>query len=244
MKVTTYEGHDVPEGATHYHKGNSGDITFYKMRKGEVEAYKEFQFEWVFCPNGEHFTDSICLPEQPDLDIKWEDAPTDTAVWIQDDNAENGNDFSGWYEEVEDRYIECAHSNFLRKSDMCYTVHHHPEQPEPEVNAPDKAEWMPEVGEECEVKELKSVEWDKCLVMGEFEGLYWVTVHHDTSPKSGSHCTIYSNLVEFRPLKTAEEKKREAFIDSAYELTMSTDPKLKQVFTTMYECGFTAPEGK
>ena len=176
-------------------------------------------------------------------DIKWEGAPTATAVWIQDNDTVNCSDFSGWFDDINDDgwYYECGSGSYVsnRNSDM-FSVHSRPEQPT-------KAdEWVPVVGEECEVKYFHESEckWEKCFVIGSTKDnkCLVINVYNDDS----LHFAFkQSGSLEFRPLKTAEEKKRESFMCLANKATNADgkDHTIVDLFNDLFAAGFTAPEG-
>mgnify|MGYP003690448411 CR=1 FL=1 len=141
-------------------------------------------------------------PEQPELDIKWEDAPTDTAVWIVLDRE---NESSGWYLDADEDGVyrkfngdagwdvddESGIIKVYRRSDQ-----------------PKKAdEWVPVVGKECLGRKFNSESYEECKVV-HIDGnnvLALFNTHYTKglSPKDPHWCENVS------PLKTAEEKKRE-----------------------------------
>ena len=172
-----------------------------------------------------------------DLDIKWEDAPSDSAVWIVHNKGVNPSE---WYSEEDDkgRYFRVSNPGigYSRKAFVCnaITVHHRPEQP-----IPSKAEWMPSVGEECLGNIRNDMgKWSYVEVtpLYQFESEWAVAVN-------GS--SILSYCDEFRPLKTTEEKKREAFIEEAKKIARTTDDALThdRLFGLLFDngAGFTAP---
>jgi hypothetical protein len=113
----------------------------------------------------------------------------------------------------------------------------------PEAPQEWNGEGLPPVGTVCEYQVHRS-QFGKCLVMGYFEGLVWMTSHHETSPYSGCHTTLVGSTLTFRPLKTQQEKDREAFIDAARKATNAdvNDVVATDIFDDMYHAGFTAPK--
>lgn len=105
-----------------------------------------------------------------------------------------------------------------------------PEQPK---------EWQPTIGEECELKYKHSsaADWFPFRLVVTDEGIMF-------GWSDGEPVNLKHDQYEFRQIRTKKEKDLEHFIIKAYELTMTTDPVLRAVFSIMYECGFTAPEGE
>ena len=191
----------------------------------------------------------VPLPEEPSLDIKWEDAPTDTAVWIVDNRSDPK--VSDWYEEVGARgttyaKISGAHTYLTTKDSESITIHHRPEQP-----MPPKAEWMPEVGEECVVSypyedgNFKCFDGEKVLIIScgrcEMTSEYVYTGHN------AKHGYVALSAKGYRPLKTSEEKKREynyGEILKILNLIHSSDFCPVEAASVLAHEGFTAPEGE
>tara|TARA_R110000824_G_scaffold220201_4_gene407292 strand:+ start:319 stop:840 length:522 start_codon:yes stop_codon:yes gene_type:complete len=169
-----------------------------------------------------------------DSDIKWEYAPTDTAVWIQDNDTVNGSDFSGWFNDVNDKgqYYECGSGSYVRtRNDDMFSVHHRPEQPT-------KAEeWVPVVGEECEgllMDKANNSSWVAVKLLYNFDGEWAIQ-------KVEAGTLAYCD--QFRPLKTAEEKKREEFIECVKKLFPKSDTDDLILAGKLFGAGFTAPKG-
>lgn len=177
-----------------------------------------------------------------DLDVKWEDAPNDTAVYITSPNGFNTG--SGWFtfNDLLSAYVELS----SRQSKVYvgldgvgkgwYKVHARSGKP-----IPSKAEWMPVVGEECEVEsDIRDV-W----VKGMYVGIDSIGSHvFDVEKKHLWRIDSISVLV--RPLKTAEEKKREAFKVRVIEILSSIhkdDFTPEEIASVLDECGYESPEG-
>jgi hypothetical protein len=173
MKVTEYEGHKVPEGATYYNAAN------------------------MFSPE---------------------------AFYNHDATARNKVDSAnGWM----------PHSGGLPT-----TAIELPEQQE------DNAEWVPVVGELCEITYLD--ESVNCLYLGvDVMGNYAYQV------SSGEFRGSFSTEGErhyFRPLKTDEQKAKEAFKAAAckaiHESDSTYNDRLSKITEVLFYAGFTAPEGE
>ena len=94
-----------------------------------------------------------------------------------------------------------------------------------------KAEWMPEVGVECEMM-AGPFEWRKCIPL--YVGSVFVVYTANSSEGS-----LSKNF--FRPLKTKEEKDRESFHLKAFEVHKH-DMSCNEFATALYKAGFTAPK--
>jgi len=176
-----------------------------------------------------------------EMDIKWEDAPDNSLVWVQDINPDCGNDLSGWFQEMDDKYVEWGSRNFILKADECYAVHRrHVADP---VSAP--AEFVPTVGEECEFNYSPlsdGSEWVRCFIVGNVKdgrrAFQEITSHGVKGVK------VAGSLGMFRPLKTEEEKAREAFIEDCFNATpLGKTDVYVEMFGNMFDLGFTAPKG-
>ena len=95
-------------------------------------------------------------------------------------------------------------------------------------------EWMPEVGEECEVM-TDPFEWGKCTA--DYIGAEFIVY----TANSGEGSSIKKF---FRPLKTQQEKDREAFMSAARKATNcdKEDWCAIGIFKDMFHAGFTAPK--
>lgn len=111
----------------------------------------------------------------------------------------------------------------------------------PEAEQEWNGEGLPPIGAVCEYQVHKS-KFGKCLVMGYFEGLVWMTSHHETSPYSGSHTTLVESTLTFRPLKTQQEKDREAFVECVKQLLPKSDTDDLILSGKLFDLGFTAPK--
>lgn len=86
MKVTTYEGHKVPEGATHV--SVDGQYTFI-MNSDGIEWYWTFyntSGNWQSSRKDEFTTDAIELPEQPTKADGW--VPVGRCIHLYNDGAD------------------------------------------------------------------------------------------------------------------------------------------------------------
>ncbi|MEH6451265.1 MAG: hypothetical protein V7765_21565 [Oleispira sp.] len=170
-------------------------------------------------------------------DIKWEDAPewADRLMECR---------FVKYWCSVE-RYTEVG---LNKDSDLfkiggvtigdLSLIEMRPEQQE------DNAGWLPVVGEECEVKYFHESEykWEKCFVIGNTKDdkCFVINVYHDDS----LHFAFkQSGSLEFRPLKTDEQKDKEAFDLKAYKVYRSC-MTYNEFATALFKAGFTAPEGE
>ena len=216
-KVKTYLGHNVPDGATHYHKGNSTYIESFYLLDGENVMFstigntKGWERSNMYMPPV-----AIELPEE-ETKPDWDSAPTDTAVWIDDNNPNSGNDFSGWFEfdKHNERYSSSDRggnlSTLFRDK---YTVHHRPEI-KPEVW---DGKGLPPVGAVCEM--VCSQYNDNEAPEYGHDGLKVEIVSYKNNmavfiyENDGEwYASLSDNYKHFRPLKTQEEKDREAFIE-------------------------------
>ncbi len=98
---------------------------------------------------------------------------------------------------------------------------------------------MPEVGQFCEVESDVRNDWRKAMYVGVDS-----IGSHVFDVEKRNLWRIDSINILVRPLKTAAEKERDAFIECSYQAT--TIPKTEdstEVFGRMFDAGFTAPEG-
>lgn len=100
-------------------------------------------------------------------------------------------------------------------------------------------EWMPDVGEECEV--LHYDKWIKCFYIG-------FDINHDHVYQFASDFGIHKSYLNvFRPLKTQQEKGREAFAKCLVKVLNSVPngtslSDLHTMAEKAYDAGFTAPK--
>lgn len=217
--VKEYKGHKVPEGAMYYGQDTEKYCEGWYMvdeSSGKIKYQPIDGSRWDFGHYG--MPDSaIELPEESDLDIKWGDAPEcgcgNSWVWVID----NLSKHEPHWARKNDRGHIVAFGGVptwgkRAEENGRITVCRRPEQP-----MPSKAEWLPEVGEWCE-----------CYVWtttngGEKRWISLPVIGHSKTSRSES-CKGKAGIIidscehdgkfifcdEFRPLKTEEEKKREA----------------------------------
>ena len=103
-------------------------------------------------------------------------------------------------------------------------------------------EWLPEVGEECEVESDTRDVWKKAMYVGvDSIGSHVFDVER-------THLwRIDSISVLVRPLKTAEELKEEAFkaavSDAIYKSTSTHYDRLEKISSVLFKAGFEPPSG-
>ena len=181
-----------------------------------------------------------------DSDINWNDAPTDAAVWIE---SLEGAEGQGWFEPtgLEDDYVQesvldveldiCVHEHMIEGG--WFTVHHRPEQP---TKAEEWDDGLPPEGVTCLA--VHKSELVECKYIGKGIGeefIYQVS--------SGNNRGAIDRLIgrpSFRPLKTAEEKKREynyGEILKMLNLIHASDFCPVKAASVLAHEGFTAPKG-
>ena len=105
----------------------------------------------------------------------------------------------------------------------------------------DNAEWVPVVGEECEFTDDMNV-FEVCIPR--FLGDKTCIID---LPELGDFESYFPiKALKFRPLKTDEQKKREAFINKALEEVETKAGIIapsKAILEILFDAGFTAPEG-
>lgn len=109
--------------------------------------------------------------------------------------------------------------------------------PENLIPLPEEPKWMPVAGKGCEV--FHDDKWIECFYIG-------FDINNDHVYQFASDFGMHKSYLNvFRPLKTAEEKKREAFIERAKPiLDKHGDSGHKAFFGAMFDDGFTAPDGE
>ena len=247
MKVKTYLGHTVPYGATHYLPEEGSRSAGFTKYKDQEWIYADADSSiWIghglfqrSIPKG-----AIELPKETKPD--WSSAPNDTAVWIQDNNPDAGNDIGGWYRDLnsDNKYI-CFGFGHIKSINegVRFKVHRRPKlEPEAWVDG------LPPAGCECQATWLELPDGggnDFCdvIIKGYFGGEVWFSKVNGVDG--------YSEVVnvadcEFRPLKTQDEKDREAFIEKAKSSIQlaKTGFTLEEIFTNLFNAGFTAPKGE
>ena len=104
-------------------------------------------------------------------------------------------------------------------------------------------EWMPAVGDECECLDRLLAHPRYCFakVKAFYNGQVWLT------SEAGVDLVLNIRDVKFRPLKTQQEKGREAFIEAAKICTEGTlldndDPEVVAFIENLISAEFTAPK--
>lgn len=238
MKVKTYLGHDVPEGATHHSDGSPLDL-FYRFNSHKEAFY--FNGKWLrsnAC--AVYIKDNIIeLPEE-ETKQDWDDAPEWADRLMQ---SKNGSLF---FCSVE-KYILTNGTNspyatitFGATSDS-YTIGEFKliemrQEIKPQV-------WMPAVGDECEVLILSQNTEKKWLkntpaYLGRALAIM-------ISANGGEWCHGIDQI-QFRPLKTQEEIDREEFkarVEKILSGIHKDDFTPREAAAVLDECGFEMPRG-
>tara|TARA_R110000737_G_scaffold316623_1_gene327001 strand:+ start:738 stop:1484 length:747 start_codon:yes stop_codon:yes gene_type:complete len=204
--VKEYKGKKVPEGATHYIE--SADLLFYRknIRKDWV-YFSESVSGWAYANISKLSLDvrATELPEaQQELD--WNAAPSDIAVWI---TANDSRISAGWFEYDTKRevFMACDGRGLwwpANSEDM--EVHY-----QPTINQPESAKWngegLPPENIQCLV-ELAS-RWGKdkkvCIT-----GVLFSSVDGEKRLCEVDGEWFDGFESQFYPLKTQQEKDREA----------------------------------
>ncbi|MEH6451232.1 MAG: hypothetical protein V7765_21385 [Oleispira sp.] len=224
MKVTEFEGVSVPDGSTKVGLNLNGSFAFYKMVLGYPHMLCNIDNVWRKQTYHDQWTAAIELPEQQE----------DNADWLQIDARVNTPKGVAVVNSIsEDDGVYTSLGNFCRTemSEYKHSVHRRQEQQE------DNAKWVP--AGRCvhiygggmatrQEEEVNIVGIDK-------DGFY--VFQNDRST-----CYYSDPASEFRPLKTDEQKAKEAFDLKAlkvYKSCMSCD----EFATALFKAGFTAPEG-
>jgi len=113
---------------------------------------------------------------------------------------------------------------------------------------PESKEWdgegLPPIGCECEVSFFNQA-FESGVIL--FMGSEMAIINLNSTGYSEQHCHL--NSTHFRPLKTQEQKDREAFIDAGIISYDNCEAKLfvdyvKLLLGKMFDDGFKAPEGE
>lgn len=105
-------------------------------------------------------------------------------------------------------------------------------------------EWvggLPPTGCECEALDTLMAHPKYCLakIKGFYNKQVWLT------SEAGVDLVLFIEDLKFRPLKTQEQKDREAFIEKAVnEMLKSPNDSLSGCAERMFNAGFKAPEGE
>jgi hypothetical protein len=238
MKVKEFKGHKVPDGATRFLAFDQFidqpcRHEFYKIVEGKVWYFDYDDKDWFKSTSIANFNKSIPLPEQPE--INWNESPSDTAVWIV--SFRSGSD---WHELSKDgqQYNKVGSERFWTigdDDDEYFTVHHRPMK-----------EWEPVAGKVCEA--LFAQVWVSVFFIGNaYE--YGVGLENI---KTGEIHKVDPEKIKFRPLKTQQEKDREAFIEGAaivvekeclpHDFAESEDFMI--ALSALFKAGYTAPKGE
>ncbi len=151
-------------------------------------------------------------------DIDWSEQPTSEYVWIEDLKPDSCGDFSGWYRLAGEKWVICSGKGFWNRNDDengHIRIHRKPEP-----------EYMPKVGEWCEVRIANS--WTKVRFHGECERVGYYVFYTDTF--------VYREIKpsEFRPIKS----DRDVFIDRAVVvMNASIDDSQKGWAEAIYDNG-------
>ena len=236
--VKKHKGHKVPKGATWYQPSqgtyNEG---FYKKVDGDwyfILATKGDKWEESFITNV-----AVELPEEQDLP-NWDDAPE----WA--DRALSHGEGEPW-KFSDGEFFDCGNAIFG------VVKHGGPsvgatewasvgdfELIEMRPIAIEDKEWLPEVGEECEVESDTRDVWKKAMYVGvDSIGSHVFDVER-------THLWRIDSIgVLVRPLKTAEELERDAFIEGCFNATpLGKTDTYVEMFGKMFDAGFTAPKGE
>tara|TARA_R110000868_G_C10950936_1_gene767788 strand:- start:877 stop:1404 length:528 start_codon:yes stop_codon:yes gene_type:complete len=144
-----------------------------------------------------------------------------------------GDWFRGFYKESDDAlfFYNCEDDNPKWRLIGCVSSD---EKPSHVIQLPEAPqEWIPEIGEECEVM-TGPFEWSKCIA--DYIGSEFIVY----TANSGEGSSIKKF---FRPLKTQQEKEREAFELKAFEISevgMSFHDLIGELFDN--GARFTAPK--
>ena len=223
--VKKHKGHDVPDGATHYYKGcDTYYEAFYYADGDDVMFFKIGTTAWDRS-NMNMPAQAIELPEQ-DL-TNWDDAPEWADRYVF--SAFSGNYFFGDGVHV----LNAGHKVVL--------VHDDIELVEMRPIATDK-EWLPTINNRCihiYGGGLPSRQEEEVFIVG-IDKLGNYVFQNDSS-----ECYYSDPSSEFRPLKTAEELERDAFIEAAVTvMNNSIDDSQAGWVMALHKAGFTAPKGE
>ena len=224
--VKKHKGHKVPALAAHYNYDNH---CFYNKDKTEFRSTIIPGVQWAAVSNPRIANEAIELPEQ-DLP-NWDDAP-----------------------EWADRLMTCRFVDYWCSAERYTEVGLNTDSAlfkaggvtigdltliEMRPIAIEDKEWLPVVGEECQCllidDELGESVFVDVKLLYQFDNGEYAVVRLDT-------CALeYSS--EFRPLKTANELKREAFIEACYSNSKAaSNDYMLHIFEDLYKAGFTAPK--
>lgn len=231
--VKVYEGYQVPDGSKYFIEESAIQRAgFYKWSANELMFFSVSDCRgWMKSINSEVPSCAIELPEEQDLP-SWGDAPSSTAVWII---ANDSRIKADWFEHdaKEDKYLSVDGQGLWWPGDSeNMEVHYQPAIIQPELQG-----WMPEVGVGCEV--LHDKRWIKCFYIG-------FDINHDHVYQFASDFGIHKCYMNaFRPLKTQQEKDREALylavIDACTPIHKD-DFNINEIVGALFYAGFTAPK--
>jgi len=113
---------------------------------------------------------------------------------------------------------------------------------------PESKEWdgegLPPIGCECEglwlqVPDGGSPEWTKGRLKGGYDSKIWF------GTSDFIEIVVPAHNIKFRPLKTQEQKDREAFIDACFAVSCALHNNANEhAFNDLFDAGFKAPEGE
>tara|TARA_R110000772_G_C13310322_1_gene440468 strand:+ start:45547 stop:46284 length:738 start_codon:yes stop_codon:yes gene_type:complete len=207
--VKEYKGHQVPEGADSF--GEKNDFfpqnCFYKDSGSKVFVVNQ----WMKTLSQRK--DLIPLPEARQ-ELDWSAAPSDVAVWI---TANDSRIRAGWFEYDKKRevFMACDGSGtWWPASSENMEVHY---QPTTSQSEPVKwnGEGLPPVSTVCEFIHSGISSWQYGEVIYHLDNKIVLKSNEEMwSDTHGIAIIHIDNSLKFRPLKTQQEKKREAFINA------------------------------
>ncbi|MCP4791693.1 MAG: hypothetical protein GY881_15820, partial [Gammaproteobacteria bacterium] len=203
---------------------------FYRIIGGWLEYYSDSKGEWKISEGV--LEDVVELPLAEPA-INWNEAPE----WATCVARADWSNQLAWCCSTQYQYIGLFNPYQIINTHIFTLIEMRPEP----------AAWMPEVGQECEAVWIELPDGggnDFCAVVikGYYDDEVWLSKVNGVG---------YSEVVKiadckFRPLKTAAEKKRDAFMSQA-KAGLSFDMKYNHVVDSVLEQladnGFKAPEG-
>jgi len=255
-KVKEYYGIKVPDGADRW------GLETYSLVGCFIKHDVRGSYWWipVVCECWKFvglMLSRICvdLPEAEPV-IDWPNAPSDEAIWIQDDKPESGNDFSGWFNEqhADGKYSAIGSDKYVRSTGVSYTIHRRPMVyknllHKDKVDTDKWVDGLPPVGKWC-LYDMVCGEKDliEVYVVG-----YTLTSTVAFQRNHSSEIETNCDLSRFYPPKTAKQLEKESFIKAVrkelYKIETFIDQvgnrtaKENAIAEILYAARFTAPKG-